>query len=177
VGQERGGRQAESTYSRSNPRPFQSSVYARFLPTAATLFLPPLCVSVLCLPACLPCAARFPSAICTAICSEYTEGHEAGVRRSKLALCWRCLGSVRGLYWCIGRAVFLFKVCSNCSSGSARSRQLLQGEILCEFFFLSIDLLSTSIVPAYQRNYFQVFRILSRKEIKRRISTISAQSL
>jgi len=28
----------------------------------------------------------FPSAICTAIFSEYTEGQEAGVRRSKLAL-------------------------------------------------------------------------------------------
>jgi hypothetical protein len=104
-----------------------------------------------------------PSAICTAICSEYTEGQEAGVRRSKLALCWRCLGSVRGLYCCVGRAVFLFKVCSNCSSSSsssATSRQLLQGEILCEIFlpfnWLIVDINCSGI----SKKLFSSIRIL-----------------
>lgn len=104
----------------------------------------------------------FPSAICTAICSEYTERQEAGVRRSKLPLCWRCLGSVRGLYCCVGRAVFLFKLCSNCSSGSssATSRQLLQGEILCEIFlpfnWLIVDINCSGI----SKKLFSSIRIL-----------------
>jgi hypothetical protein len=150
-----GGTGARRTTSSKHLFPFeskalQSSVYARFVPTAAALFLPPLCVF-----SALP-------AICTAICSEYTEGQEAGVRRSKLALCWRCLGSVRGLYCCVGRAVFLFKVCSNCSSSSssATSRQLLQGEILCEIFlpfnWLIVDINCSGI----SKKLFSSIRIL-----------------
>jgi hypothetical protein len=135
-----GGTGARGTTSWKHLFPFESKALSiiglRTLSSDGCCFVSSSALRFRALPACLLCAARFPSAICTAICSEYTEGHEAGVRRSKLALCWRCLGSVRGLYWCIGRAVFLFKVCSNCSSGSATSRQLLQGEILCEFFFL-----------------------------------------
>jgi hypothetical protein len=159
-----GGTGARRTTSSKHLFPFeskalQSSVYARFVPTAA--------FSLLCLLSASALVFRLP----------FARQSVPNIRKDRRQECGGASYlSVDGVLEASAGCIAVLEELSSCSKYAAivvvvvvvarRAGNFCKVRYCVKFSFLSIDLLSTSIVPAYQRNYFQVLEFCRGKKSK-----------